>query len=117
MRRVLLFSAGSVLLYLVAIFSMFITVPFWSSAKASYALGPLPCFALLAAAGFDLLTKTGLSAQFPLPFSAYGRSPRTFATSRYSVASLILHDDLALAHGRHVLPVCLASEGTTRGKS
>lgn len=56
-RRVLLFSAGSVLLFLVAIFYMFITVPFWSSAKASYALGLLPCFALLAAAGFDLLTK------------------------------------------------------------
>ncbi len=57
LRRILLMSAGSVLLYLSAILYIFITVPFLSSAKASYALGLLPCFALLAAAGFDVLTK------------------------------------------------------------
>jgi uncharacterized membrane protein (GlpM family) len=57
LRRVLLFSAGSVLLYLAAILYMFITVPFLSSAKASYTLGLLPCFALLGAAGFDILIK------------------------------------------------------------
>jgi uncharacterized membrane protein (GlpM family) len=57
LRRVLLFSAGSVLLYLAAILYMFMTVPFLSSAKASYTLGLLPCFALLGAAGFDILIK------------------------------------------------------------
>ncbi len=68
LRRVLLFSAGSVLLYLVAIFSMFITVPFWSSGKASYALGLLPCFALLAAAGFDRLAKNRVARSVSLAF-------------------------------------------------
>ncbi|MCE5284176.1 MAG: hypothetical protein LLG93_18995, partial [Deltaproteobacteria bacterium] len=37
------------------IFWIFLTVPILSSAKASYALGLVPCFALLAARGFEVL--------------------------------------------------------------
>ena len=53
LRRTLLFAAGSVALYMAAIFYMFMTVPILSSAKATYMLGITPCFALLAAAGIE----------------------------------------------------------------
>jgi len=55
-RRMLRFAISTVLLYLVAIFYLFLTVPILSSAKASYALGLIPCFVLLAARGFEVLT-------------------------------------------------------------
>jgi hypothetical protein len=54
-RGLLRFSLGAVLIYLAAIFWIFLTVPILSSAKASYALGLVPCFALLAARGFEVL--------------------------------------------------------------
>jgi hypothetical protein len=56
-RRMLRFTLSCVLLYLAAIFYIFLTVPILSSAKASYALGLIPCFALLAAKGFEILTR------------------------------------------------------------
>jgi len=56
LRRVLLFAAGSVALYMAAIFYMFMTVPILSSAKATYMLGIIPCIALLAAAGIERFT-------------------------------------------------------------
>ena len=56
-RRMLLFSITCVCIYLAAIFYLFLTVPILSSAKATYALGLIPCFALLAAAGFEVLTR------------------------------------------------------------
>jgi hypothetical protein len=51
------FSVCSIGLYLVAIFYLFLTVPFLSSAKATYALGLIPCFALIGTAGFEILTR------------------------------------------------------------
>jgi hypothetical protein len=59
-RRILLFSITCVFTYLAAIFYLFLTVPILSSAKATYALGLIPCFALLAAAGFEVLTRLRL---------------------------------------------------------
>ena len=55
--RMLRFSACSIVLYLAAIFYMFLTVPILSSAKATYALGLIPCFALIGTAGFEILTR------------------------------------------------------------
>jgi hypothetical protein len=57
LRLTLRFAASSILIYLVAIFYIFLTVPILSSAKATYALGLIPCFALLGATGFDVLTR------------------------------------------------------------
>ena len=43
-------------MYLAAIFCVFLIAPIFSSVKASYAIGLIPCFALLAARGFSVLT-------------------------------------------------------------
>jgi hypothetical protein len=51
------FAAASVGLFVAAIVSVYLTLPIYSCAKASYALGTAPCVALLAAAGFDLLRR------------------------------------------------------------
>ncbi|MFZ4438791.1 MAG: glycosyltransferase family 39 protein [Syntrophales bacterium] len=55
--RMLRFSAFSIVFYLTAIFYMFLTVPILSSAKATYALGLIPCFALVGTAGFEILAR------------------------------------------------------------
>ena len=49
------FAAGSVALFVAAIVNVYLTLPIYSCAKASYALGAAPCAALLVAAGFDRL--------------------------------------------------------------
>jgi hypothetical protein len=53
-----------VAIYLTAIFYIFLTVPILSSAKATYALGLIPCFALMGSAGFEALTKWRLLRAF-----------------------------------------------------
>jgi len=57
LSRMLRFSVCSIGLYLAAIFYLFLTVPILSSAKATYALGLIPCFALIGMAGFEILTR------------------------------------------------------------
>ena len=56
-RKMLRFALCSVLIYFAAIFYIFLTVPILSSAKATYALGLIPCFSLLFSAGFEFLTR------------------------------------------------------------
>ncbi|OGP49650.1 MAG: hypothetical protein A2Y79_04980 [Deltaproteobacteria bacterium RBG_13_43_22] len=51
------FCTACITFYLVATFYLFLTVPIWSNAKASYALGLIPCFTLIGTEGFDLLTR------------------------------------------------------------
>jgi hypothetical protein len=51
------FSVFSVFLYLAAIFYIFLTVPIVGSAKATYALGLLPCLSLLGTAGIEVLAR------------------------------------------------------------
>ena len=55
--RMLRFSTCSIAIYLGAIFYLFLTVPILSSAKATYAIGLIPCFILVATAGFEVLTR------------------------------------------------------------
>jgi hypothetical protein len=55
-RKMLRFAFCSILIYFAAIFYIFLTVPILSSAKATYTLGLIPCFSLLASAGFEFLT-------------------------------------------------------------
>ena len=50
-RNALLFAFAAVAIYLVAIIDLYIGLPVLSTAKATYTLGLLPCYALLAAAG------------------------------------------------------------------
>src|SRR5580704_13503311 len=50
-RNGLLFALAAVAIYLVAIIDLYIGLPVLSTAKATYTLGLLPCYALLAAAG------------------------------------------------------------------
>lgn len=52
----LLFASFSVIIYISAIFYIFLSVPVLSSAKASYALGLVPCIAVLFVYGFDVIT-------------------------------------------------------------
>ena len=47
------FARGSVGLFLAAVVWVYLTLPIYSCAKASYLLSTLPCVALLAAAGWD----------------------------------------------------------------
>jgi hypothetical protein len=49
------FAATTVTCFLVAILYVYLTLPTYSCAKASYILGATPCLALLVAAGFEEL--------------------------------------------------------------
>jgi hypothetical protein len=55
--QMLRFSACTIVFYLAAIFYVFLTVPILSSAKATYDLGLIPCFALIGTAGFEVLMR------------------------------------------------------------
>lgn len=54
-RQILRFCVVCILIYLAAIFYLFLSVPILSSAKATYAMGLTPCLAILAAAGFEIM--------------------------------------------------------------
>lgn len=57
LREMLCFSVTSGALYLAALLYLFLKVPILTSVKATYALGLTPCFVLLAATGFEVLTR------------------------------------------------------------
>ena len=54
-RRGLVLSAGLVALYLTATLSLYLQVPIYAAAKATQLLGLTPCFAVLGAAGYEVL--------------------------------------------------------------
>lgn len=54
-RRFTLFAVLGIGCFLVAILNVFLTLPIYSCAKASYMISATPCFAILAAGGFDYL--------------------------------------------------------------
>ena len=54
-RSSLLFAWSAVGIYLAAILDLYLQIPIYSAAKASYMLGLLPCFGILAAAGSRVL--------------------------------------------------------------
>ena len=51
------FAASCVIIYVLAILYMFFTLPVYSTAKATYTLGLIPCYAVLCARGLDILTR------------------------------------------------------------
>jgi hypothetical protein len=54
-RLTLVFAAACLAIYFAAMLSLFFKLPIYSTAKATYTLGLIPCYALLAAAGFTML--------------------------------------------------------------
>ena len=56
-QQSLLFSISCIITYIFAILYMFLTLPIYSIAKATYMLGLTPCFAVLCAGGLDVLTR------------------------------------------------------------
>jgi hypothetical protein len=50
-RTAMLFAIAAILTYLAAILDLYVRLPIYSTAKATYMVGLVPCFALLAAAG------------------------------------------------------------------
>lgn len=56
-RQIRRFCTACMVIYLSAIFYLFITVPILSSAKATYALGLTPCIAILGAAGLESMAR------------------------------------------------------------
>jgi hypothetical protein len=54
-RRGLVLATGLIALYLTATLSLYLQVPIYAAAKATQLLGLTPCFAVLGAAGYELL--------------------------------------------------------------
>ncbi len=50
-RSAMLFAIAAILIYLAAILDLYVRLPIYSTAKATYMVGLVPCFAALAAAG------------------------------------------------------------------
>lgn len=50
-RAVLIFAVAAIAIYLAAIVDLYVRLPVYSTAKATYTLGLLPCYAVLAAIG------------------------------------------------------------------
>jgi hypothetical protein len=73
----LVFSAATVALYLAAMLGLYLMVPIYSTAKASYTTGATPCYAVLCTAGFAALcrkrwsTALGLAGLLCWSVSAY----------------------------------------------
>ncbi len=55
-----LFSVFSMGIYVAALLYMYVTVPVWSTAKSTYTLGILPCYAVLCVTGLDYLSRNTL---------------------------------------------------------
>lgn len=60
-RCALLFSVAGVAIYLAAVLDLYIRIPIYCSAKSSYMLGMLPCFAILAARGAEPFLRWSVS--------------------------------------------------------
>jgi hypothetical protein len=60
-RAALLFSSGCLAIYLAAILDLWVRLPVYSVAKASYTLGLAPCYGLLIAAGAEAFLRGRLA--------------------------------------------------------
>lgn len=61
MRSKLFFPAVCVVTYLLAVFYLFLVLPIYSTAKATYTMGLTPCYAVLGAAGLNVLMRGRIS--------------------------------------------------------
>ncbi len=60
-KRPQIFAVCCVGVYIAALLYMYITLPIYSTAKATYALGLIPCFMILSVTGLDFLSRHNLS--------------------------------------------------------
>ncbi len=58
--RAQLLSILCVGIYMAALLYLYVTVPVWSTAKATYTLGIIPCYAILCVTGLDFLSRNTL---------------------------------------------------------
>ena len=56
-RHGMLFALSCIGIYFAAVFALFLQLPIYSTAKATYTLGIIPCYAVLGAAGFGLMMR------------------------------------------------------------
>jgi hypothetical protein len=61
LRRVLLLCGASLAALVGAMLYGFLNVPYYCIVKATYTVGLLPCYAVLLAAGFGVLTRTRIA--------------------------------------------------------
>ncbi len=52
-RRALMLAVATIVIYLAAVIDLYLRLPVYSTAKATYTLGVLPCYALLVGAGAE----------------------------------------------------------------
>ena len=57
-RPALVFAVAAIALYLAALVDLYVRLPIYSTAKSTYTLGLLPCYAILIAAGAAPLLRT-----------------------------------------------------------
>lgn len=69
-RNAVIFSAGLIVLFLLAMIDMYVVCPVYSRTKASYTLGLLPCYAVLIAAGTEPFLRNKIMRSFSLAFFA-----------------------------------------------
>lgn len=65
-RKGTLFPALCVVVYVLAVFCLFMVAPMYCIAKATYTLGLIPCYAVLAAAGLDVFMRGNVSRSLAL---------------------------------------------------
>lgn len=53
-----IFSAYCIAVFFAALLYLYVTVPVYSTAKATYTVGLIPCYAIMCVTGFDYLTRT-----------------------------------------------------------
>jgi hypothetical protein len=59
-KRPQIFAVCCIAVYIAALLYMYITLPIYSTAKATYALGIIPCFMILSVTGLDFLSRNNL---------------------------------------------------------
>lgn len=59
-RAAIVFVTSCAVLYLAAVFDLYVKLPIYSTGKATYTVGLVVCYAVLAATGLDLLTRRPL---------------------------------------------------------
>ena len=63
-RNAVVFSIGAIGLFLASMMDLYIRLPIYSTAKATYTLGLLPCYAVLAAAGAEPFLRNRIVRSF-----------------------------------------------------
>ena len=69
-RNAVIFSVGAIALFLTAMIDIYIVRPAYSTTKASYTLGLLPCYSILVAAGAEPFLRNKIIRSLALAFFA-----------------------------------------------